>query len=661
MTKLIDVEIHPIRGVLDILLEDKSTKKNIIWATDIYELHGSEFSDKSQITKGAFLGINAIELQPRISKDLDDQRERTRKKAEVFTPVWLCNMMNNFADEKWFGTKEAFNTENDDNTWSINESKIEFGKKSWKKYVDSRRLEITCGEAPYLVSRYDTTTGELIYPLGNRIGILDRKLRIVNENTENEKEWLKWAERAVESCYGYEYQGDSLLIARINVLLSFYEYYKDRWNKEPDEADIKHLANVIAWNIWQMDGMKDTVPLGKPYEEHHQINIFELLGMTDIEDTNEAVPCRIKNWRANESLRYMDCKEKERAMGKKLFDFVIGNPPYQEEFSTDGNKTYAAPVYDKFLDAASEVGTAVELIHPARFLFNAGSTPKAWNEKMLNDPHFKVLHYEEDASKVFSNTEIKGGVAITYHDDSQDFEPIVVFTKYPELNSILNKVKAYKDFVGMEDIVITRTAYRLTDKLHENYPDAINQLSKGHAYDMSTNIFDRLPQVFFNEKPTDDNLYIRILGRENNQRVYKFIRADYVNQPINLHKYKIVLPSANGAGNFGETLSQPLICEPFIGSTETFISVGAFNTENEANALYKYIHTKFSRAMLGVLKSTQHLTPEKWKYVPLQDFTVCSDIDWSKSIAEIDQQLYAKYNLSKEEIMFIETNVKEMV
>lgn len=347
-------------------------------------------------------------------------------------------------------------------------------------------------------------------------------------------------------------------------------------------------------------------------------------------------------------------------MGKKLFDFAIGNPPYQEEFSSDGNKTYAAPVYNKFMDAAAEVATGVELIHPARFLFNAGSTPKPWNEKMLNDPHFKVMHYEEDASKVFTNTDIKGGVAITYQDSLKNFEPIVVFTKYPMLNDILHKVKKHTSFSAMDKIVITRTAYRLTEKLHQDHPEALSQLSKGHPYDMSTNIFDRLPQVFFANKPNDDKEYIQILGRENNQRVYKYVLGEYVNEPKNLHKYKIFLPSGNGNGTFGESLTAPVIGTPEVGSTETFISVGCFETEKEVTNLLKYIKSKFARAMLNVLKITQHLTPDVWKYVPLQDFTSSSDIDWSKSVHEIDIQLYKKYGLSDEEINFIETNVKEM-
>lgn len=341
------------------------------------------------------------------------------------------------------------------------------------------------------------------------------------------------------------------------------------------------------------------------------------------------------------------------------FDFCIGNPPYQEE-AVGEQKTFAAPVYNKFMDAAYQVADKVELIHPARFLFNAGSTPKAWNERMLNDEHFKILHYEDNASKIFPNTDIKGGVAISYRDNKYNFGAIEVFTKYVELNDILRKVTEYNDFDSMSNIVVTRTAYRLTDTMHKDHPEAITQLSKGHAYDMSTNIFERLPQIFYDKEPDERYNYIKILGRENNMRVYKFIRRDYVNKVVNLDKFKIFIPKANGIGNFGEIIASPIIGRPGVGATETFLSIGIFDTEYEVEVTLKYIKTKFARTMLGVLKTTQDVTPDKWKYVPLQDFTSSSDIDWSQSIANIDKQLYKKYNLSDEEINFIENNVKEM-
>ena len=127
-----------------------------------------------------------------------------------------------------------------------------------------------------------------------------------------------------------------------------------------------------------------------------------------------------------------------------------------------------------------------------------------------------------------------------------------------------------------------------------------------------------------------------------------------------ISKFKIILPKADGDGTFGDTLTKPEILPPNSGYTHTFLGIGGFNKRIEAESALKYIKTKFSRALLGVLKITQDLNADKWKYVPLQDFSSNSDIDWSKSIAEIDQQLYKKYGLSQEEIDFIETHVKEM-
>lgn len=309
MDKLIDIQAYPVRETLNILLQDKTTRKNIIWATDAYSGNGPGFQDKDHIDAITIIGLHAIELQSRTEKALEEQQARTRKKAEVFTPVWLCNKMNNYADEQWFGRKDVFNIENDaEHTWTVNTDKIQFDQKhTWKSYVDSRRLEITCGEAPYLVSRYDATTGDLILPPLRRIGLLDRKLRVVNENAESSEEWLKWTLRAFQSCYGFEYQGDNLLIARINLIMTFADYYKERMGREPDQKELRHFAHVIAWNVWQMDGLKDTVPLGKPQEEFHQMSLFDDLEGSEQIDT--ALPCKIKDWRSKGTIIYKSLKK----------------------------------------------------------------------------------------------------------------------------------------------------------------------------------------------------------------------------------------------------------------------------------------------------------------------------------------------------------------
>lgn len=344
---------------------------------------------------------------------------------------------------------------------------------------------------------------------------------------------------------------------------------------------------------------------------------------------------------------------------KKFFDIVIGNPPYQDE-SVGDQKTFAAPIYNVFLDSTYKLADKVEMIHPARFLFNAGSTPRQWNKKMLDDKHLTVLLYERDSSKIFPNTDIKGGIAITYRDSEKEIGPIGTFTIFPELDSIMARVQNTAGFKSFSDIVITRTAYKLTDKLHEDHPEALAQLSDGHAYDMSSNIFERLPQIFFDKRPNDDKPYIQILGRENNERIYKWIRKDYVNYVNNLNSWKLLIPSASNAGHYGEVIAPSVIVGPGVGNTETFTSIGNYDEEYKAVNVLKFTKTKFARSLLGLRKTTQALTPEKWKYVPLQDFTANSDIDWSKSISEIDQQLYKKYGLDDKEIEFIETHVKSM-
>lgn len=337
------------------------------------------------------------------------------------------------------------------------------------------------------------------------------------------------------------------------------------------------------------------------------------------------------------------------------FDTIIGNPPYQETMAGTSDN----PIYNLFYDNAFELCNKVSLITPARYLFKAGKTPKDWNEKMLNDEHFKVVFYEQDSSKLFPDTDIKGGLAITYRDANKNFGKIGFFTNYKELNGILEKVRK-SNFKTLADLVYAPESYRLTKKLHEEHPEIKSKLSKGHDFDVTSNIFSKLNELFTNEKPNDGNDYIQIFGLEGSNRVYKYIRNDYIMPHDNLMKYKVFVPKSNGSGAIGEVLSTPLIGQPLIGHTQTFISIGSFDTEYEANSLLKYLKTKFARTMLGTLKVTQDNKKATWLNVPLQDFTANSDIDWSKSVSEIDRQLYKKYGLSKDEIEFIESKVKEM-
>lgn len=335
------------------------------------------------------------------------------------------------------------------------------------------------------------------------------------------------------------------------------------------------------------------------------------------------------------------------------FDAIVGNPPYQESTENTSDK----PIYHLFMESAFKISDKVSFITPARFLFNAGKTPKDWNEKILNDEHFKVIWYKANSTEVFPNVDIKGGVAVTFRDTKNVFGKIGIYSPMIELNSILKKVES-KMGKSLSEVVYSPESYKFSNKLHIDNKWVVERLSKGHSRDITSNIFEKLPELFLDEQKSDK--YVGIYGRINNNRELKWIKREYIEKHDNLDCYKVFIPKSNGTGSFGEALSTPIIGSPTIGHTQTFISIGAFETNYEANALLKYIKSKFSRCMLGVLKVTQDNKKSVWRFVPQQDFTSKSDIDWTNSIQEIDKQLYAKYALTEEEIAFIEEKIKPM-
>lgn len=284
------------------LLIDHTTKKNICWGTEYYMHLGHDYYPQAPIKKELITGKNTNVIQPRVERETKEQLKRTKENAEVFTPSWVCNEQNNLIDDAWFGNKNVFNITKEQ-SWTTNEQQILFPEgKNWKDYVDSKRLEISCGEAPYLVSRYDTVTG-LEIPIKDRVGLLDRKLRIVNENTSNEVEWFKWTKRAFESSYGYDYQGDNLLIARENLLYTFIEYMEYKFGHKPSEKQLQDIARIISWNIWQMDGITFSAPYSERPRVQSQLTIFDLMGEPESNET-EPIPCKIFDWRAKKSLEF---------------------------------------------------------------------------------------------------------------------------------------------------------------------------------------------------------------------------------------------------------------------------------------------------------------------------------------------------------------------
>ena len=670
--------------ILKTLLCDRTTGRNIIWADNEYEALGEGYMGDEEITVEKITGMNSGVIKPRIAKEQEKQSQRTKSRAEVFTPSWLCNQMNNDLDEAWFGRRDVFSIETvaDDsaNTWTTTDDPIGFPKSKghgWHAYVEAPRLEITCGEAPFVCSRYDTVTGDDL-PVHERVGFLDRKLRVVSERTKTRKEWVRRALDALRATYGFEYQGDNLLIARINVLETFAEHLCDRWGSDAEQDELEQAAWIVSWNFWQMNGFTDAVPTNKmsaeiestlgtfeePEPEPMQPSLFDLLDdvfpdeateETKEEEPKETVPlCVIYDWRNGEPFEFASLKGKATNMGKKFYA-VIGNPPYQEE--TESDSTRKQPIYNYFMDQAYLVGDRVELITPARFLFDGGYTPKQWNRKMLDDPHLKVASYESDSTKVFPGILIEGGVAVTYRDATTLHQPIGIFVKYDELNRILSKVLA-KDFRPISELITPPLSYQPTEQFVKSYPELPNRFR--------SNSFDCQADVFHEQQPKDNKDYIGIEGLAAGNRARRYILREYVEDKSNaLSTWKVLIPESNGASGKlcdvpARIISRPFIAPPNVGYMQTYIAVCGLKSEFEAKACLKYVLSKFSRVLLGILKVTQHNPGSKWIYVPLQDFTPNSDIDWSQSVTDIDLQLYAKYGLDDEEINFIESHVKEM-
>ena len=307
--------------LLATLLKDHTTSKgtdvrNIFWATSDYEPLGQGYGYNDPILPQLITGKNGHVIMPRILKHKDTQTARSRDMAEVFTPSWICNEQNNLIDEAWFGRSDVFNSPNDDHSWTSTTAHVTFPEgKTWRDYVRDTRLEITCGEAPYLASRYDTTTGEPI-PVADRIGLLDRKLRIVSENTTTSGDWLKWAQVAFQNVYGYEWQGDNLLIARENLLMTFVDYYRAKFGKDPLPKSLLYIAYIVSWNLWQMDGLKGVVPGSCGIKASAQLSLFGEAEMHPCEGCqaddlyrHNGTYCLIRDWGAKpprDRIRFVD-------------------------------------------------------------------------------------------------------------------------------------------------------------------------------------------------------------------------------------------------------------------------------------------------------------------------------------------------------------------
>lgn len=330
---------------------------------------------------------------------------------------------------------------------------------------------------------------------------------------------------------------------------------------------------------------------------------------------------------------------------------IIGNPPYQVTVEGNGR---AKPVYHLFIDFAIQLSPCVSLISPARYLFNVGFTPTEWNQKMLNDEHVKIVWYKPNSRDVFPSVDIKGGVAVTFRDELQNFGKIGIYKPFSDLDRIIEHIGRNKE-KSLVEIVFAESSYRFDTS--NDYTKQIVEAQLGGDKKLISNLFEKLPEECH---LYPGNTTIQVYGRFNNRREIRHIRRSLLEPHPNLDYWKVFVAESNGAGEFGEALSSPFIGEPHDCATQTFLSIGAFSDRFEAEACLKYIKTKFARTMLGVIKVTQHNPKDTWRLVPLQDFTSASDIDWTQEIEQIDRQLYRKYGLTPQEIAFIEEKVKPM-
>lgn len=552
--------------------------------------------------------------------------------------------MNNYLCDEWFDAKNVFNIPND-KIWKIKKKKILFKDKTWQDFVKLKILEISCGEAPFLVSRYDTTTGELI-EINNRIGALDRKLRVVNENCDNEQDWFQWTLIAFKSTYGYEWQGDNLLIARENLLFTFIDYYITKFNEFPNKEYLIEIATILSWNLWQMDGLKYVIPNSCNQKRKRQLSLFENDELTQCEgclknDNNKhiGIYSKIMNWETQKTIKFFKG-------GKYMkFDFVIGNPPYQEMNSS--NKM-SRSVYPDFVRESKNIGKKVSLIMPARWT-SGESGPyketKGFINEMIDGNHIKSFVLYPNSTDLFNNVDIKGGVCFYVYDNDYSKD---------EVNYTLVENGIKKN---------AKVSFRIADNIIIRFPELISILKNsrnpfGFVSDLFVKNNEGVSRISETKICEDDYM---VYGLLNSKRTIRYIPNKDLKKNLNGAKsWKVLIPLQMHHCHLLEVFSTPIIGTPMMVCTDTFLQVGQFDNEIETENLLKYVKSKYFRAMVGIKKTAVFNYKDCFEFVPLQDFTNNSDIDWTKSIHEIDLQLYKKYGLNQEEIDFIESHVKEM-
>ena len=662
--------------VLERLLWDHSRPKynvdgeerhhHIYWATDNYESMGDGYQFFDEIQISSITRDNRYVVRPRAAKNKEEQLRRTREKAEVFTPSWVCNTQNNMVDNAWFGRADVFNEEYIEDgihKWRPTKGKISFPDgKEWKDYILDKRLEVSCGEAPYLVSRYDTTTGEPIKSLSMRIGLLDRKLRIVGENVDNLDDWIYWAKCSLKSTYGFEWQGDNILLARKAILFTFIEYYNDFCENVIHKKQtlnintLRTIAYIISWNIWQMDGIKMVLPNSCKVSKV-QTTIFNEPA-TEIEE----IPCigctknkvhahtgiyaKVAEWANDDSNEPIEIIAFHSLKDMK-FNAIVGNPPYQK--MDGGAGASAVPIYNHFVNRAKEISSCyISMIMPSRWM-TGGRGLDDFRATMISDRRISMLYDFYNANICFDNVEIKGGICYFLWDNNHD-GPCVVHTI--SANGVEQESERYlKD--GDENIFIRDSKLiQIKNKVAKFGEQSFETIvSSMKPYGIRGDFFKNpakygLPPVKVEKSEGD----ITIVGLDEKlHRTRRYVNNDYPlpNRDM-LEDIKLFVPRNYGSGRMGEMPSNMEYAMPFEACTETFVQIGPFKSLEEAKNCEAYMRTKLFTVLVGMRKQDQGAGKSVYRYAPVQDFSVL----WT------DEMLCEKYGISVEEQNYIEQIIK---
>ena len=683
------IELQP--EILAGLLKDRSTGKNIIWATDDYSHLGDNYQFSSEIVPEAITGEKGNIIMPRAVKSKLAQSSRTRNMAEVFTPTWICNKMNNLVDEAWFGRGNVFNEENG-TQWSVREQKVAFPDyhqhqpKGWESYIGAKRLEITCGEAPYLVSRYDTVTGEAI-PVEQRVGILDRKFQIINERTVRRKDiqigykrWRELAIKALRSTYGFEWQGDNVLLARENLLYTVMDYFYSKFGEQMPQEWLPDLVEIISWNIWQMDGLKCVVPNSchdyKKQPKTVQASMFDTrafsasvlkrsVSLCDVNedemqkcqgclkdnvDLHNGVYCKIKNWSTGQVVKFKDLLSGQRSedgMGKDFkFDVVIGNPPYQIS-DGGGVGSSALPVYQNYVEEAKHLEPDyIVMITPSRW-FAGGRGLDEFRKKMLNDKRIKYLNDFMDATACFPGVEIKGGVCFFLW--SKNYNGPCKITTHSPNNKTISSLRPLLE-EGMDTYLRYDEQISILRKVRLKEEPSFSKLISANdpfGYDVREAGSYRRIKPKFSLTPINNSVLFYYNGWRKDGVGY--ISRESVTKNVDLiDKIKVLIPKAWGSGNPSSDKLNPFIVGSNSVCTETYLCVGPFDSIMIANNVAKYIQTKFFLFMVFMKKITQNTMKNVYSLVPVQNFNE----EWT------DEKLFLKYGLTEDEIAFIDETIR---